>query len=398
MKGGFALPVLEAAYNLSVGTREALRGVALAATSLTSRGPVSVGMFDPGASFDLNAVRFEQADQPYILGFDKLMRAVPNDLIRSLLSRAPTVIDFRSPQVARFPVHLQSLLCELLPLLVMANTGMGDAVCFGLGDLAVREWPRSRMRHLGAIAQHLAAAWRLRSALAGTDPPLLAAELRVDGTPTELSPAASSSPARDLLRRAVLARERARTERRPDNDQQLWPALIAGQWTLLDAFTAGGTRYVVAYKNPAGTSAVRALTQRERAVLEHVQAGRSGKWIALELGVSEPTVARALRAALRRIGVDDVAALAGVPGARFEPLEGMTAGPLAMTFATPRVRSPTSLSHAERDIVAGLLTGKRVAAIAGERGTSPRTVAHQIESIYHKLGVSSRRELVAKLG
>lgn len=180
---------------------------------------------------------------------------------------------------------------------------------------------------------------------------------------------------------------------------ELWPALVAGQWTLLDAFTAGGTRYVVAYENPAGTAAVRALTQREQAVLDHVQAGRSGKWIALELGVSEPTVARALRAALRRIGIADLAALAGVPGARFEPLDGMTAGgPLAMAFATPMVRSLASLSHAERDIVAGLLSGKRVAAIARERGTSSRTVAHQIESIYHKMGVSSRRELVAKLG
>jgi DNA-binding CsgD family transcriptional regulator len=35
------------------------------------------------------------------------------------------------------------------------------------------------------------------------------------------------------------------------------------------------------------------------------------------------------------------------------------------------------------------------AAIARERGTSPRTVAHQISSSYQKLGVSSRREPVA---
>ena len=42
-----------------------------------------------------------------------------------------------------------------------------------------------------------------------------------------------------------------------------------------------------------------------------------------------------------------------------------------------------------------LLGGKRSAAIARERGTSPRTVAHQITSTYQKLGVSSRRELLA---
>jgi DNA-binding CsgD family transcriptional regulator len=61
------------------------------------------------------------------------------------------------------------------------------------------------------------------------------------------------------------------------------------------------------------------------------------------------------------------------------------------------VRSLESLSDAERAIVAGILGGKRITAIAHERGTSPRTVAHQIGSAYKKLGASSRRELLALL-
>jgi DNA-binding CsgD family transcriptional regulator len=39
----------------------------------------------------------------------------------------------------------------------------------------------------------------------------------------------------------------------------------------------------------------------------------------------------------------------------------------------------------------------RRAVIARERGTSPRTVAHQIASIYHKLRIPSHRELMAQL-
>jgi DNA-binding CsgD family transcriptional regulator len=39
----------------------------------------------------------------------------------------------------------------------------------------------------------------------------------------------------------------------------------------------------------------------------------------------------------------------------------------------------------------------RRAVIARQRGTSPRTVANQITSIYHKLGISSCRELMAQL-
>ena len=48
-------------------------------------------------------------------------------------------------------------------------------------------------------------------------------------------------------------------------------------------------------------------------------------------------------------------------------------------------------------MVAGILGGKRAAAIARERGTSIRTVSKQITSIYKKLGVSSRREALALL-
>jgi DNA-binding CsgD family transcriptional regulator len=41
-----------------------------------------------------------------------------------------------------------------------------------------------------------------------------------------------------------------------------------------------------------------------------------------------------------------------------------------------------------------LLAGRSPAEVARSRGTSPRTVAHQITSAYAKLGVSSHRELV----
>jgi DNA-binding CsgD family transcriptional regulator len=230
---------------------------------------------------------------------------------------------------------------------------------------------------------------------AGATNAATAAELRLDGTPTCVSAEASTATARDALRRAVLARERARASRRPTGE--LWPALIAGRWSLFDAFTAGGARYVVAYENPDEPTALRAQNPRERAVLEHTLAGRSGKWVALELALSESAVTRTLRTALRKLGVADTAALAGVRAARFEPLDGVDARTgLAVAMLTV-VGSLPSLSDAERDIVAGLLGGKRIAAIAHDRQTSPRTVANQLANVYRKLGVSSHRELLALL-
>jgi DNA-binding CsgD family transcriptional regulator len=63
-----------------------------------------------------------------------------------------------------------------------------------------------------------------------------------------------------------------------------------------------------------------------------------------------------------------------------------------------RLQQPLAqLRSAERDITLCLLGGLRLAQIARERGTSRHTVANQIASIYHKLGISSRRELMARL-
>jgi DNA-binding NarL/FixJ family response regulator len=203
---------------------------------------------------------------------------------------------------------------------------------------------------------------------------------------------------RDVLRHAAIAQDRVTEEREPYCKQTLWERLLAGWWSILDVFSASGMRYVIAYKNPEDSVALRALPERDRVVLELALAGRSGKWIALELQLSESTVARAFRRALCRLGVADTTALMGIKNALFESLEGLAMGvDLAMARLTPVAPSAAVLSDAERDVVAGILRGKRAAAIARERGTSIRTVAKQITSIYKKLGASSRREALLLL-
>jgi DNA-binding CsgD family transcriptional regulator len=58
---------------------------------------------------------------------------------------------------------------------------------------------------------------------------------------------------------------------------------------------------------------------------------------------------------------------------------------------------PPSLTVAEREVVELLLAGRSNQEIADARGASYRTVANQLASIFRKVGVSSRVELVAKL-
>jgi DNA-binding CsgD family transcriptional regulator len=57
----------------------------------------------------------------------------------------------------------------------------------------------------------------------------------------------------------------------------------------------------------------------------------------------------------------------------------------------------TALSDAERDVVSRALVGASNAQIARARKTAARTVANLLARAYRKLGVSSRRELAAKL-
>lgn len=56
---------------------------------------------------------------------------------------------------------------------------------------------------------------------------------------------------------------------------------------------------------------------------------------------------------------------------------------------------PASLPAAEREVAALALQGLSNDDIARARGTSARTVANQLASVYRKLGIGSRLQLFA---
>lgn len=56
-----------------------------------------------------------------------------------------------------------------------------------------------------------------------------------------------------------------------------------------------------------------------------------------------------------------------------------------------------ALTKAEREVLALLLAGRKNAEIALARRTAVRTVSKQVDAIYRKLGVHSRRELTVRL-
>lgn len=67
---------------------------------------------------------------------------------------------------------------------------------------------------------------------------------------------------------------------------------------------------------------------------------------------------------------------------------------VVFSFPLPELEPPACLSAAEREVVRGLLRGESNAEIAEARGCAVRTVANQLRSIFRKLGVTSRAEVV----
>jgi DNA-binding CsgD family transcriptional regulator len=188
--------------------------------------------------------------------------------------------------------------------------GLGVALAGQLGE-PMRLRRRAR-RVWSRVVAHMGAAYRLRRCLTPEDAkrPFERVEA-VIGTNGRLQHAegpATKTTARDALRRAAMRADKARTKKvRSDSSGALdmWRALIAGRWSLVDVFDSDGRRYWVARSNAPNATDPRALTERERRVVTFAAMGHSQKLIGYELGVSPATVSRTLHASLRKLKLDN---------------------------------------------------------------------------------------------
>jgi DNA-binding CsgD family transcriptional regulator len=71
---------------------------------------------------------------------------------------------------------------------------------------------------------------------------------------------------------------------------------------------------------------------------------------------------------------------------------------LVLSFPVTVSALPDALTPAERGVVEAVLRGLSTADIARERGTSVHTVGNQLASVFKKLGVHSRLDLVRSVG
>lgn len=298
-----------------------------------------------------------------------------------------------------------------------ANTDAGEVIVLGA---PVRSFERTLSGRLTrSLLLHLATGARLRQRLRRgfLGEPLAEAVLDASGRVLHAEGAARRRSVLERLRAAAVSMDRARTRaqlRDPEGALELRQALVDGRWSVLDRFDSDGKRMFIAYCNPAGSDP-RALTPRERAVLDLALAGNSGKQIAAALQLSPSTVSQRLASARRKLGAQgraETLELYTTPGAldRFSfPMSSPAATPnrppqdgqedeahvLSADLAPPEL--PPGLTPTEGALVRLLLSGMSRRNIAKVRGVSPHTVNHQISSIYKKLGVGTHRELVLSL-
>jgi DNA-binding CsgD family transcriptional regulator len=98
---------------------------------------------------------------------------------------------------------------------------------------------------------------------------------------------------------------------------------------------------------------------------------------------------------MRPLRIDVGACGSAPPGLRCLVLEVGCALVAVLTFRLDAGMSARRLTKAEEAVVRAIFEGKSNETIARARGTSPRTVANQIASIFRKHAVASRAELVA---
>jgi DNA-binding CsgD family transcriptional regulator len=323
--------VIEAAYGLESSTERWLEVVAESARPLLDTGqgvaaflyrPKADGSIERGHTVMVGPDRGERA------AFEAMHNKMPPQFLAGFYGRAQpcATVSEAIGSAPRTQVHIQH----------GGPLGHGDYIAVRATDPANRSGciltaPRPELTRISPatralwirLTAHLSAGLRVRERLSALDwAPLRDADAVVTpaGKIEHADGTARSASAREALREAARAIDRARSSRGrqdPEGALELWRALVAGQWSLIDFFDSDGRRFFVARENAPDVTDPRALTARERQVSAYAALGQSNKEIAYSLGLGASTVATQLGRAMRKLGVQTrvelVQCLASIP-------------------------------------------------------------------------------------
>jgi len=190
----------------------------------------------------------------------------------------------------------------------------------------------------------------------------------------------------------------------------VWRDLTEGRTTIVDEFSIHGWSFLVVCRSTEKSS--RRPTARSLEILEEVLLGTDPKVVSIERGLSASTIATCLKQACESIGIrckPSNVPLLLMALARAAKCDGRLDRGRAAEFQysgdsycvlcvpAPHTVLDSVLSPAETAVMRMRLEGKSHAEIAARRRTSRRTVANQVATAFHRLGVSSRSDLLGFL-
>ena len=300
----------------------------------------------------------------------------------------------------------------------LAQLGIHDVWGIGVttpgGNCLVLCWPTAGDAESNGYARsvksgiHLAAALRLREAIQRGGGPEPAAVLTPDGRLLHAEGVvAASAGVRARIVDGVRAIDRARGADRADSDRvlSLWPALVAGRFSLVDRVESDGRRFIVALPNALGAESPFSLSPCEQDVVRWVIDGASNKEIAYAMGTSVGAVSGSLTRASRKLRVKNRSELKGLAqraGAIKLNNADETAlrhGYVALPLGAPTPSSDAgavggpAVTTGQRAILGLLADGASNQAIASALGASPNTIRNRIAALSDKFGGMNRSEL-----
>jgi DNA-binding CsgD family transcriptional regulator len=311
------LSIIEAAYASSPSDDEWVQGIADTARPILDQGHgVHVWTYDArdAAAYRLDA--FGQA------GGDRSLEAGARDFVSTLSQEVAEVLFPPSPPVELMHRVFQRVAPSPRMAKVLDREKIDDAIgvrghnpdgrgvvlaaiTTGLASLPPRvSWALTR------VAPHLSAAARLRF----EQGPLSRLEsahaiFSQKGRLEHLGPDAGPDGERALPGAVERRLAASSTRDDPERALELWGALIAGRWSIVDHVDRDGKRFILAKKNTPDVPNPAALTPAERLVLLYAAWGHSNTLISYETGFSASTVSTRLRGALRKLRVKSRAEL-----------------------------------------------------------------------------------------
>jgi DNA-binding CsgD family transcriptional regulator len=209
----------------------------------------------------------------------------------------------------------------------------------------------------------------------------------------------------------LLAAERDAALSQSFDLSRLWLELCRGSWRFRDSFHTDN-RYIALIEEPS-VRFPQPLKACKLGVLKRVLLGEAPKAVAIDLRMGLSSVAAAIQDCLLSMGIPGRLSQASVlltmaACAAHQPQRSPTLGRLSrvevngeaywsVSVVRPDLSFPVPLSHAEAAVVRELVAGRSHAQISNLRATSPRTVAHQLATVFRKLGVSGRGAVVHRL-